>query len=141
MVTPAILLPNGKVLVAAGINSNSYGADILASAELYDPASGTWTATGSLATARDLPTATLLFDGKVLAAAGISDSGFIASAELYDPASGTWTATGSLATARDTHTATLLLDGKVLVAAGTNSSGARKCRTLRSGERGVDGDR
>ena len=42
------MLPNGKVLVAGGITSSGY----LASAELYDPASGTWTATGSLATAR-----------------------------------------------------------------------------------------
>ena len=62
--------------------------------------SGTWTATGSLATARDDHTATLLPNGKVLVAGGVDDSGALASAELYDPASGTWTATGSLATAR-----------------------------------------
>ena len=43
----AVLLQNGRVLVAGGI-----GIDFLASAELYDPANGTWTATGSLAEAR-----------------------------------------------------------------------------------------
>ena len=92
----ATLLPNGKVLVAGGYSGGS-----LASAELYDPASGTWTATGSLGTARYFHTATLLPNGKVLVAGGFGNGvGFLASAELYDPASGTWTATGSLNTAR-----------------------------------------
>ena len=74
--------------------------------------------TGSLATARDIHTATLLPNGKVLVAGGTNDFGTLASAELYDPASGTWTATGSLITARASHTATLLPNGKVLVAGG-----------------------
>ena len=90
------MLPNGKVLVAGGFAS----IRLLASAELYDPASGTWTATGSLATARDCHTATLLPNGKVLVAGGYDASGYLASAELYDPATGTWTATGSLDIAR-----------------------------------------
>ena len=114
----ATLLPNGKVLVAGGENA---AAD-LASAELYDPASGTWTTTGSLVNSRSQHTATLLPNGKVLVAGGLGDGGPLASAELYDPASGTWTATGSLATARDGHTATLLPNGKVLVAGGFNGS-------------------
>ena len=84
--------------------------------------SGTWTATGSLNTARVQHTATLLPNGKVLVAGGAIASGlFSASAELYDPASGTWTATGSLNTARFSHTATLLPNGMVLVAGGFGS--------------------
>ena len=76
----ATLLSNGKVLVAGG-----YNGSLLASAELYDPASGTWTATGSLATARYGHTATLLPNGKVLVAGG-EDTSFMSleSSELYD---------------------------------------------------------
>src|SRR6266513_3714758 len=80
----ATLLPNGKVLVAGGGDING----IHASAELYDPASGAWSATGSLATARSGHTATLLPNGRVLAAGGGDGGSIHASAELYDPASG-----------------------------------------------------
>jgi hypothetical protein len=85
--------------------------------------SGTWSDTGSLATARDGHTATLLPNGKVLVAGGFVCCDSLASAELYDPASGTWTATGRMTTRRYLHTATLLSDGRVLVAGGVDSSG------------------
>ena len=63
----ATLLPSGKVLVAGGSNSGCN----LSSAELYDPATGTWSSTGSLVTARVGHTATLLPTGKVLVAGGM----------------------------------------------------------------------
>ena len=111
----ATLLPTGKVLIVGGWQvPNS-----LSSAELYDPASGTWTATGSLANGRRLHTATLLPNGKVLVVGGLANENFgIVSAELYDPASGTWTTTGSPIKLRVRHTATLLPSGKVLVVGG-----------------------
>lgn len=81
-------------------------------------ATGGWTATASLTTARDRHTATLLGNGKVLVAGGMGLGSDPPVAELYDPSTGTWSPTGALATARDYHTATLLPDGQVLVAAG-----------------------
>jgi hypothetical protein len=76
----------------------------------FAPASGNWTVTGGLNTARAVHTGTLLSNGMVLVAGGF-DSSFnaSASAELYDPTSGSWTATGSLNTARAVQTATLLV--------------------------------
>jgi WD40 repeat protein len=118
----ASLLKSGKVLIAGGQDKNY---NCLASAELYDPASGTFSATGSLTTSRFLATATLLSDGKVLIAGGQDcDGSFrpLASAELYDPAKGTFSATSSMADARYAHTATLLSDGKVLMAGGYGGS-------------------
>ena len=112
----ATLLADGKVLVTGGFGTSS--GDQLASAELYDPATGTWTFTGTLNTARAIHTATLLPDGRVLVAGGFNDNIHLASAELYDPASGTWTVTHRLNQGRYLHTATLLPSGEVLVAGG-----------------------
>ena len=126
----ATLLPSGMVLVAGGHDGPTFAPsfEVLSSAELYDPASGTWTVTGSLNTARYLHTATLLPNGMVLVAAGYRFD-FLASAELYDPASGTWTLTGSLNTTRYLHTATLLPNGMVLVAAGFPPSSSAELYT------------
>ena len=100
----------------AGGGGNRYQR-FLSSAELYDPATGTWTATDSLDTARAYHTATLLISGEVLVAAGFNTTDrHLFSAELYDPANGTWTATGSMSQRRAKHTATLLPNGQVLVA-------------------------
>ena len=117
----ATLLPSGKVLVAGGVG----GSGAPTSAELYDPASDSWTTTtGSLNTGRYFHTATLLPSGKVLVAGGNSGSGPLTSAELYDPASNTWTTASSLIAARNSQTATLLPSGKVLVAGGYDGSAA-----------------
>ncbi len=113
------LLNNGKVLVVGG--SGSSGA--LCEAELYDPATGAWTPTGSPSAARMNHTATLLPNGKVLVAGGTDGSTVLSSTELYDPTSGLWMAASGLLNARCYHTATLLGNGKVLVTGGEDISG------------------
>jgi len=107
--------PNyGKVLIVGSGDT---------SAELYDPATSTFTATGSLNHARTSPTATLLNTGKVLIVGG-STTANDATAELYDPASGTFSFTGNTTAVRSGHTATLLLSGWVLIAGGSATATA-----------------
>ncbi|OLE54518.1 MAG: hypothetical protein AUG51_07990 [Acidobacteria bacterium 13_1_20CM_3_53_8] len=115
----ATLLPNGKVLVAGGNNTNGINSPLtLNSAELYDPATGRWSATGSLNVARSSYTATLLPNGTVLVTGGNGNGDLLNGAELYDPATETWDGTGNLNTSRDFHTATLLQNSNVLVVGG-----------------------
>jgi Kelch motif protein len=108
----AVRLADGRVLVAGGTASD--GSD-LTSAELYDPVTGTWSATGSMIHRAD-GGATLLADGRVLVVDAINDSSH--GAELYDPATGTWSATGMPS---DGGHAILLRDGRVLHFVGPNN--------------------
>ncbi len=115
---------NGKVLMAGG-SANGYGDVGLAGCELYDSATGLWTVTGSMVTPRQMHTATLLANGKVLVAGGCTMNPLIvpyASAEIFDPVTGVWSSTGSMAAARYNHQSVLLPNGKVLVSGGSNAS-------------------
>ena len=112
----AVLLANGKVLV---VGPGSFGSGT-PSPELYDPATGQWSVTGSLSTPRSRPVLVRLANGKVLAAGGAGDT----SAEIYDPDTGAWSATGSLSVARQTAAGVLLADGRVLITGGSASRSA-----------------
>jgi hypothetical protein len=118
----ATLLQNGRVLITGGYTCGTVGpCPVIASAELYDPATGKFSPASSMTQVRHGHTATLLQDGRVLIAGGTDDEGNVSmvSAELYDPATGTFTSTGSMTQKRVGHTATLLADGRVLVTGGS----------------------
>jgi hypothetical protein len=115
----ATLLPDGKVLIVGG--SGFFGTEpfSLKEAELFNPATETFSATGSLSVARARHTATLLNNGTVLIAGGLNEGGGSdRTAEIYDPATGSFTRVGDMAMGRTQHTASLLGDGRVLIAGG-----------------------
>jgi hypothetical protein len=125
----ATLLPDGSLLVAGG---ELVPSDLPQhpSAELYDPSTGSWTATGNMVAPTVGHIATLLPDGRVFAAGGDiyrveanTRGNPLSSAQLFDPARGTWTATSNMSVPRDTHMAELLTDGTVLVAGGFSAKG------------------
>jgi hypothetical protein len=124
----ATLLADGKVLVVGGLLVLDGGIQTdLATAELWDPITGSWTATDGLAVARRNHTATVLSDGKVLVAGGIVDNAngtisLLATVEIYDPATGRWSTARQMNNPRGLHTATLLNSGNVLVAGGDGLS-------------------
>jgi hypothetical protein len=107
------LLPDGQVLMAGG-NSAYFDGFPSASAELYDPRTGRWTATGSMNTGRAGHGAVLLADGRVLVIGGAGVAP-LPEAEIYDPSTGAWTATANLVSPPTFTTATRLLDDRILV--------------------------
>src|SRR5438309_7911379 len=114
----ATALADGRVLITGGRDNAGI---IVATAEVFDPASQTSTTIGVLNTARIDHTATLLADGRVFIAGGTSASGALTSAEIFDPANpgaGFRVLSATMSAARARHTATRLHDGTVLIAGG-----------------------
>ena len=119
----AAALNDGRVLICGGTVDANIGG-VLSSAEVFDPASQKFSATGSMTAARMGQTATALADGRVLVVGGQRNIGFrtaLASTEIYDPATGAFINAAPMSVAREGHTATLLRDGRVLVAGGSSN--------------------
>jgi hypothetical protein len=128
--TATWLSTSKKVLIVGGghaVNNNSIGWGQVATAELYDVATGKFTLTGPMQQAREKHTATILGYGqRVLIIGGhdwdphgaMDSHSYLASAELYDPATGHFTAAGTLKQGRDGHTATFLGNNQLIVLGG-----------------------
>jgi len=130
----ATALQDGRVLVAGGrtgVSTNpasSFFGIVLDTAELYDPATDSWSPTGSLNVPRRSHTQTLLNDGRVLICGGgdsvsTSQQQPIQSCEAYDPATGVFTVVGDMTSPRSAHSVNLLDDGTVLIVGGSNAQG------------------
>ena len=113
----ATTLASGKVLVAGGFDSSTLS--VLATAELFNPATGTWSPTGSMNTARAGQTAELLADGRVFVQGGDP----AAAPEIYNPATGLWSVAAAPPTVYRGSTSAVLADGSVLLAGGQDSVG------------------
>jgi len=126
---PAVLLANGKVLIAGGFTCNaSNSCTSLSSAELYDPSAGIFTSAGNMNVSRSGHTMTVMNDGRVLIVGGETCTSATActalnSAEIFDPSSGLFNlSSGTLSNARFGAAASLLPDGRVLIVGGFDGS-------------------
>jgi hypothetical protein len=115
----ATLLGDGRVLLAGGDNPSG-----LASAELYDPSTRGWSATGSMTSVHARGVAVLLRTGGVLVAGGANAP----TGDVYSPGTGTWTVTGPLVDPYlQDSAAALLPDGQVLYAGGSRTACGYYC--------------
>ena len=111
----AVTLPDGRVLVAGG---RAVAFAEVASAEIYDPVTGSWSPAGQMSAARVFHGATALADGRVLVVGGDGPEDPAMGAEVWDPATNIWTPTGPVRRIRSDPVVARLPDGRVLVAGG-----------------------
>lgn len=130
----ATSLEDGRVLIAGGLGPRNGDVAPLASAELFDPATDSFSRTGAMDDERTNHAAVTLADGKVLVSGGDAGQASRGSAEVYNPTRGSWVPAAGLSEARQGHTATLLGNGDVLVAGGEDATAGTR-RSLAVAER------
>jgi Bacterial Ig-like domain (group 2)/Kelch motif/Galactose oxidase, central domain len=119
----AALLPDGRVLVTGG-SATGTNLDALATTEIYNPASGTWSRAANMSVARGGHTATALSNGRIVVVGGASGTygapTLHTSAEVFDPATAAWTATGGVSIGRGFHRSVALTNGRMLMTGGSD---------------------
>ena len=124
MLHGASLLPSGRVIVFAGFGWPA-GVSSAATAELFDPSTGTWSSTAAPSALRYSPSVTTLSSDQILVAGGYDQSNLMTNVvELFDTNTLTWSTTSNMAVSRAGHTATVLQSGRVLVVGGGANNGA-----------------
>jgi hypothetical protein len=113
----ASLLADGRVLIVGG--QSDFDLEVyVATAETWDPVTGSFSPAGKLSQARGSHTATRLRDGRVLVVGGYDGHSLVQAAEIWDPSTASFGSAGSLEPGRIDHVATLSSDGRVLVVGG-----------------------
>ncbi|MEI8135271.1 MAG: kelch repeat-containing protein [bacterium] len=118
-----VVLDNQTALIVGGYNENG---EPLSSCEIYDPATATWSLTGSLHVARVYPTIVKLSNGHVISLCGGTQFGVGTATDVvedFDPSTGSWAVVGKLQKARYVPCATLLQDGRILISGGLVQGG------------------
>jgi Kelch motif len=134
-------LADGRALVAGGLDLDMRPANpVLQSAEIFDPATGTWTQTGAMNTKRWGFTLVTLPDGRVLAAGGAnagSECQFSPTSEVFDPHTGRWTYAGDMSDHRGFYRA-ILVAGRALFIGGEVASAGQQCAVTTSSVEAFD---
>ncbi len=120
------LLYTGNVLVAGGLTGPNTNLVLTATAEIYNPSTGTFTPTGSMSIPRGHYAGIVLDDGTVFipGSAGVGALPAGTNADIYDPATGLFTTTGNFTQVQTGEREGVAPDGTVLLASGVNSSDA-----------------
>jgi hypothetical protein len=108
------LLADGRVLASGGYSS-APTLEFYDTADLYDPATNSWTSTGAMTDTRAQAAVATLADGRAFVAGGVNRRGFLTSFELYDPATGVWAPGGAISVEGSAAQAASLDDGRVLL--------------------------
>ena len=116
----AVTLQDGRVLVAGGVTASGSATS---TAEIYDPATNSWTNVGTgMTEARSSASAALLPDGRVIIAGGQNGSSISSTIEIFDPVAGSFSFAGTMSSPRTQHAMAVLQDGRVIITGGSNGT-------------------